>query len=128
MDLSTQERIKRLADEHGRDSLLVLLGSPDAESAGIAAETVVLGDPSWAGPLAGVQLGLEVYHVLEDEPRAAIPEAVWEEQVGLMVDVLEVDEIVVTMREMRAQSPGRSRRATPASKGRRAMACGFGYG
>jgi betaine reductase len=106
MDLSTQERIKRLADEHGSDSLLVLLGSPDAESAGIAAETVVLGDPSWAGPLAGVQLGLEVYHVLEDEPRAAIPEAVWEEQVGLMVDVLEVDEIVATMREMRAQSPG----------------------
>jgi len=106
MDLSTQERIKRLAEEHGRDSLLVLLGAPDAESAGIAAETVLLGDPSWAGPLAGVQLGLEVYHVLEDEARAAIPEAVWEEQVGLMADVLEVDEIVATMREMRAQSPG----------------------
>jgi glycine/sarcosine/betaine reductase complex component A len=106
MDLSTQERIKRLADEHGSDSLLVLLGAPDAESAGIAAETVLLGDPSWAGPLAGVQLGLDVYHILEDEPRTAIPEAVYEEQVGLMADVLEVDEIVATMREMRAQSPG----------------------
>jgi betaine reductase len=105
MDLGTQERIKRLADEYGSDSLLVLLGAPDAESAGIAAETVVLGDPSWAGPLAGVQLGLDVYHVLEDEPRAAIPEGVYEEQVGLMADVLEVDEIVSTMREMRAQSP-----------------------
>ena len=51
-------------------------------------------------------MGLEVYHVLEDEPRAAIPEEVYEEQVGLMADVLEVDEIVATMREMRAQSPG----------------------
>lgn len=107
MDLSTQETIKRLADEHGSDALLVLLGSPDAESAGIAAETVVLGDPSWAGPLAGVQLGLEVYHVLEDEPRAAIPDGVWEEQVGLMADVLAVDEITSTMREVREQSPHR---------------------
>ncbi len=104
MDLSTQETIKRLVDEHGSDSLLVLLGAPDAESAGIAAETVVLGDPSWAGPLAGVQLGLPVYHVLEDELRSAVPEEVWEEQVGLMVDVLEVDAIAEAVREFRDQA------------------------
>ncbi len=104
MDLSTQETIKRLVDEHGSDSLLVVLGAPDAESAGIAAETVVLGDPSWAGPLAGVQLGLPVYHVLEDELRAAVPEQVWEEQVGLMVDVLEVDAIAEAVREFRDQT------------------------
>lgn len=104
MDLSTQETIKRLVDEHGADSLLVLLGAPDAESAGIAAETVVLGDPSWAGPLAGVQLGLPVYHILEDEVRDAIPTEVWEEQAGLMVDVLEVDEIAEAIREFREQA------------------------
>jgi glycine/sarcosine/betaine reductase complex component A len=104
MDLSTQETIKRLVDEHGGDSLLVLLGAPDAESAGIAAETVVLGDPSWAGPLAGVQLGLPVYHILEDELRAAVPADVWEEQVGLMVDVLEVDAIAEAVREFRDQA------------------------
>ena len=104
MDLATQETIKRLADEHGSDSLLVLLGAPDAESAGIAAETVVLGDPSWAGPLAGVQLGLPVYHVLEEELRCAVPEEVWEEQVGLMVDVLEVDAIAEAVREFRDQA------------------------
>ena len=104
MDLSTQETIKRLADERGADSLLVLLGAPDAESAGIAAETVVLGDPSWAGPLAGVQLGLPVYHILEDEARAAVPSEVWEEQVGLMVDVLEVDAIAEAVREFREQA------------------------
>jgi betaine reductase len=102
MDLSTQETIKRLADEHGSDSLLVLLGAPDAESAGIAAETVVLGDPSWAGPLAGVQLGLPVYHILEDELRSAVPEQVWEEQVGLMSDVLEVEDIAEAVREFRS--------------------------
>ena len=104
MDLSTQETIKRLADQHGADALLVLLGAPDAESAGIAAETVVLGDPSWAGPLAGVQLGLPVYHILEDEARDVIPSEVWEDQVGLMVDVLEVDEIAEAVREFREQA------------------------
>jgi glycine reductase len=106
MDLSTQETIKRLVDQHGAEALLVVLGAPDAESAGIAAETVVLGDPSWAGPLAGVQLGLPVYHILEDELRAAVPEEVWEEQVGLMVDVLEVDAIADAVREFRDQVPG----------------------
>ena len=105
MDLSTQETIKRLADERGADALLVLLGAPDAESAGIAAETVVLGDPSWAGPLAGVQLGLPVYHILEDEARDAIPTEVWEDQVGLMADVLEVDAIANAVREFREQAP-----------------------
>ena len=104
MDLSTQETIKRLVDQHGADALLVLLGAPDAESAGIAAETVVLGDPSWAGPLAGAQLGLPVYHVLEDQVRAAVPAEVWEEQVGLMVDVLEVDAIADAVREFREQA------------------------
>jgi glycine reductase len=105
MDLSTQETIKRLVDQHGANALLVVLGAPDAESAGIAAETVVLGDPSWAGPLAGVQLGLPVYHVLEDELRAAVPAEVWEEQVGLMLDVLEVDDIADAVREFREQAP-----------------------
>ena len=105
MDLSTQETIKRLVDQHGADALLVVLGAPDAESAGIAAETVVLGDPSWAGPLAGAQLGLPVYHILEDELRAAVPAEVWEEQVGLMADVLEVDAIADAVREFREQAP-----------------------
>jgi glycine reductase len=94
-----------LADTHGRDALVVLLGASDAESAGIAAETVVLGDPSWAGPLAGAQLGLPVYHVLEDEVRDAVPGEVWEEQVGLMVDVLDVDAIAEAVREFRDQAP-----------------------
>ena len=104
MDLSTQETIKRLVDQHGADALLVLLGAPDAESSGIAAETVVLGDPSWAGPLAGVQLGLPVYHILEDQVRDAVPAEVWEEQVGLMVDVLEVDAIADAVQEFREQA------------------------
>lgn len=101
MDLQHQQVIKELAQEHGAQNVLVLLGSPDWESAELSAETVVLGDPTYAGPLAEVQLGLPVYHVLEDEIREAVPEDVYEEQIGVMADVLEKDEIARAVKGMR---------------------------
>jgi len=101
MDLHSQETIKRLADEHGADQLLVILGAPDPESAEIAAETVVLGDPTYAGALAEAQLGLSVYHVLEEEFRSQIADDVWEDQIGVMADVLEAEEIAAAVRGMR---------------------------
>ena len=101
MDLQHQQVIKELAEQFGGQNVLVLLGSPDWESAELSAETVVLGDPTYAGPLAEVQLGLPVYHVLEDEIRAAVPEDVYEEQIGVMADVLEKDEIARAVKAMR---------------------------
>ena len=105
MDLNSQETIKRLADEHGPDQLVVVLGAPDPESAEIAAETVVLGDPTYAGALAEAQLGLSVYHALEPEFRDQISDEVWEDQIGVMADVLESDEIAVAVKGMRDQKP-----------------------
>ncbi len=104
MDLNSQETIKRLADEHGNEQLLVILGAPDPESAEIAAETLVLGDPTYAGALAEVQLGLAVYHVLEDEIKSQIPDEAWEEQIGVMADVLEAEEIAGAVKGMREQA------------------------
>jgi glycine reductase len=103
MDLRSQETVKRLADTHGRDRLVVVLGAPDPEAAEIAAETVVLGDPTYAGPLAEAQLGLEVYHVLEDEIRRAVPADVWEAQIGLMADVLDAPALAASVAGMRAR-------------------------
>ncbi len=103
MDLHTQEAIIKLVDQHGKEELLVVLGAPDPESAEIAAETVVLGDPSYAGPLAGTQLGLDVYHLLEDDVRSQIPDDVWEEQIGVMSDVLDADGIAAAVAAMRAK-------------------------
>ena len=103
MDLQSQEVIKRLAEEHGPDRLLVLLGAPDPEAAEIAAETVVLGDPTYAGALAETQLGLEVYHVLEDEIRMQIPPDVFEEQIGVMADVLDAAGLAEAVAGMRAK-------------------------
>ncbi len=106
MDLNSQETIKRLADEHGPEQLLVVLGAPDAESAEIAAETVVLGDPTYAGALAEAQLGLSVYHALEDEFKSLVEDEVWEEQIGVMADVLDAEEIAAAVKGMREQGAG----------------------
>src|SRR3954470_19944717 len=105
MDLNSQEVIKRLADEHGADNLVVILGAPDDESAEIAAETVVLGDPTYAGALAETQLGLSVYHVLEEEFRSQIDDDVWDDQIGVMDTVLEAEAIAAAVKGMREQAP-----------------------
>ena len=105
MDLQSQEAISRLAELHGPENLVVILGAPDPESAEIAAETVVLGDPAYAGALAEVQLGLDVYHVLDDDIRQSVPADVWDTEIGVMADVLEADELVSAVAGIRAQSP-----------------------
>ena len=104
MDLKSQDSILRLSEQHGKADLVVLLGAPDAEAAEIAAETVVLGDPAYAGPLAGVQLGLDVFHVLEDEVRKAIPPDVWEAQIGVMDDILDSEAVSAAVSGMRGKA------------------------
>lgn len=104
MDLRTQEAIVKLADKHGKDELVVILGAPDPESAEIAAETVVIGDPSYAGALAGAQLGLEVFHILDDAIKKEIPDDVWDEQIGVMADVLDAAEICSAVEKMKASA------------------------
>ena len=104
MDLQSQEAILRATQTHDPADLVVLLGSPDPESATIAAETVVVGDPSYAGALAGAQLGLLTYHILENEMKADIPDDVWDAQIGIMADVLEADALATTVSAIRAQN------------------------
>ncbi len=103
MDLQSQENILRLTQTHEPADLVVLLGAPDPESAGIAAETVVVGDPSYAGALAGAQLGLATYHILENEMKAEIPDDVWDAQIGVMAEVLEADALAQTVSAIRAR-------------------------
>ena len=58
-----------------------------------AAGLTVLGDPTYAGALTETQLGLSVYHVLEEEFRSQIDDEVWEDQIGVMADVLDAEVI-----------------------------------
>ena len=101
MDLENQKRVKDFADEYGAENLVVVLGAAEGEAAGLAAETVTAGDPTFAGPLTGVQLGLTVYHVCEPEMKAEFDEAVYDEQVSMMEMVLDVDDIVSKMSAIR---------------------------
>ena len=81
---------------------MVLLGTPDTESTQTLARTVVTGDPSFAGPLAGVPLGLPVFHVFEPDIRDQIPADVYEAQVALMAMSLDCDGILAGLRVVRA--------------------------
>jgi hypothetical protein len=81
--------------------MIVVLGSPSAESAEVYARTVTEGDPSWVGPLAGVSLGLPVYHILESEMKDQIDARVYQEQVAIMESVLETDDIIAAMKNVR---------------------------
>ena len=104
MDLENQKRVKEFAEEYGAENLVVVLGAAEGEAAGLAAETVTLGDPTFAGPLTGVQLGLTVYHVCEPEIKKEFDEAVYDEQVSMMEMVLDVDDIVDEMNAIREQA------------------------
>ncbi len=85
----------------GTEDMLVLLGTPNAESSKLYGLTVTEGDPAWAGVLAGVSLELPVYHIMEPEIKSQVDSQVYEEQVGLTELVLDTDEIIETMQQVR---------------------------
>ena len=103
MDLENQKRVLDLSTEHGAENVVVLLGAAEGEASGLAAETVTAGDPTFAGPLTGVSLGLTVYHVCEEEVKAEFDAAVYDDQVGMMEMVLDVDDIASEMAPIREQ-------------------------
>ena len=101
--MENQKRVKDLTEKYGAENMVVLIGGAEGEAAGLAAETVTAGDPTFAGPLAGVQLGLRVYHAVEPEVKEAVDPDVYDEQVGMMEMVLDVDAIVNEMTNIRSQ-------------------------
>ena len=103
MDLENQKRVKELAEQFGPENIVVLLGAAEGEASGLAAETVTAGDPTYAGPLTGVPLGLAVYHVCESKVKKEFDETVYDEQVSMMEMVLDVDSIADEMQSIREQ-------------------------
>jgi len=103
MDLQNQQRVKDAAEKFGTENVVVILGSSDAEGAEIYAETVANGDPTFAGPLAGVPLGLAVYHVFDEAIRGEADPALWEEQISMMEMVLDTEALAKAVAGMREQ-------------------------
>ena len=80
---------------------MVLLGTPTVEATEVFARTVTEGDPAWVGPLAGVALGPPVYHIVEPEVRDQADPKVYQEQVSIMESVLEIDDLIKAVRQVR---------------------------
>ena len=79
-----------------------MLGLNEPMNLRIMATTFKDGDPSFAGPLAGIALGIPSYHILELEDE--IPERVWNEQMAMKELEIEDDvreRIVRAVREVR---------------------------
>jgi glycine reductase len=103
MDLQNQQRVIDSVKQYGDENVVVVLGSANADGAGLYAETVSAGDPTYAGPLAGVSLGLPVYHVFDEVIKAEADPAIWEQQVSMMEMVLEPEKLVASVADMRDQ-------------------------
>ena len=65
----------------------------------IMAQTFRSGDPSYAGPLAGVALGLTTYHIME--LKNEIPATVWEEEMAIYELELEEESRATIVRVLR---------------------------
>jgi len=106
MDPENQSQIKKISDSvekgDGANPIIVVLGASDLDGALISAETVTIGDPSFSGPLAGVSLKLPVYHILETEIKEAVPEDVYDENVGIWSLAIEPEKIEKIEKEFRA--------------------------
>ena len=104
MDPDNQALIKRIVEERGAEGIVVMLGAADAEAVEAAAETVRDGDPAWVGPLAGVQLGLPVMHIFEDDVKQQADAEVYEAQIGFFEMTLDVDEVKAAMKRARGEA------------------------
>ena len=68
----------------------------------IMATTFKEGDPSFAGALGGVALGLKSYHIFE--LKDVIPAPIWEQEMAfkeLEMEAQQVDKLCQLMREIR---------------------------
>jgi betaine reductase len=108
MDLDDQATIQQVVDKVGTEDLVVLLGSPNPESAELYAATVTMGDPTYAGPLAGIPLGLPVYHVLEPEVVDQLPPETYAEKLQMAALTLDTPPIFEVVQRIRSEAQQRA--------------------
>ena len=80
----------------------MILGLNEPENLRIMATTFKSGDPSYAGALAGIALGIKSYHILE--LKDAIPPEVWDAEMAmeeLEIEDAQLGEIRKIMQEIR---------------------------
>jgi glycine reductase len=86
----------------------VVWGITNEQYLEVGSRTVIEGDPSWSGPLAGVSLNLKVFHIFEPEFKNRIPQDVFDEELMLLelaVGDEKIDKTVAMMEKFRSQLP-----------------------
>ena len=81
--------------------MIAVLGANSATAVEMTAMTIKSGDPSYAGPLAGVALGIPSYHIFEPEVVEQIDPAVYEKELALSALAMDVEEVIAPMKAIR---------------------------
>jgi betaine reductase len=101
MDLEGQGRIKQAVQQAGTANVIAVLGANSAPAVEMTAMTLKSGDPSYAGPLAGVELGIPSYHILEPDIAAQVAPALYERELQLPALAMDVEQITAPLRTLR---------------------------
>ncbi len=102
MDLEGQGQIKQVVEQQGRDELVAVLGANSPTAVEMTALTLKSGDPSYAGPLAGVSLGIPSFHILEPEITQQLDPAVFERELALAALAMDVAGLIAPLKAIRA--------------------------
>lgn len=101
MDLESQGRIRQVVEQAGAKDIVAVLGATSPTALEMMATTLKTGDPSWAGSLAGVALGIPSFHILEEEITRQIPPEVYERELALSALATDVDSLAAPLRALR---------------------------
>jgi betaine reductase len=105
LDSASQEAIKKAAEEHQAENLFVVWGITNEQYLEVGSRTVIDGDPSWSGPLAGESLRLKVFHILEPLIKNQIPRDIYEDELMLLelaVGEEKIEKTVAMMEKFRS--------------------------
>jgi len=101
MDLEGQGRIKQAVEAAGTDNVIAVLGANSPTAVEMTALTLKSGDPSYAGPLAGIELGIPSFHILEPEITQQIDPGLYERELALPALAMDVDEVIKPLTSIR---------------------------
>ena len=101
MDLEGQGRIKLVVEQAGADNVIAVLGANSPTAVEMTALTLKSGDPSYAGPLTGVALGIPSYHVLESEIADQFDPSLYERELALPALAMDVADVVAPLKSIR---------------------------
>lgn len=101
MDLEGQGRIRQVVEQSGADDVVAVLGANSAAAVEMTALTLKSGDPSYAGPLTGLALGIPSYHILEPEIVGQIDPALYDRELALSALAMDVDLVIAPMKSIR---------------------------